>query len=308
MSVYTAVGRDELAAWLQGLAVGELADFAGIAAGVENSNYFVTTTGGRWVLTLFERLAAGELDFYLDLMARLAAQGFPCPQPQAAAGGLLRRPLAGRPAALVTRCEGQCVEHPDAGHCRAIGRALADLHRLAAACPDPLANPRGPAWRQSTGERLLPWLPPAERTLLADELAFQSARDFSALPRGIVHADLFRDNVLWRADGGLSGILDFYFAGEDCLLFDLAVAANDWCRDADSLAALLAGYAGQRPLTPAEVATWPAMRRAAALRFWLSRLDDSLHPRSGEVVTVKDPGYFRDMLAGLRLAEGAGAG
>ncbi|MBS1189825.1 MAG: homoserine kinase [Rhodocyclaceae bacterium] len=308
MSVYTAVGRQELAAWLRSFKVGELVDLAGIAAGVENSNYFVGTGGGRWVLTLFERLQAAELDFYLRLMAHLAARGFPCPQPRPDDSGALWRPLAGKPAALVTRLEGAGVDTPGPEHCRAIGATLARLHRLAADFPAPLPNPRGAAWRQATGLRLQPLLPPAEHALLADELAFQAAQDFGSLPRGVIHADLFRDNVLWTADGRLSGVLDFYFAGEDWLLFDLAVAANDWCFDAAGLAALLAGYAGERSLTAAETAAWPAMRRAAALRFWLSRLDDRHHPRPGEVVTVKDPAHFGNLLERLRLAPGGTAG
>lgn len=304
MSVYTPVGRDELAAWLHPFAVGDLIDLAGIAAGVENSNYFVTTTGGRWVLTLFERLEAAELDFYLHLMAHLAGRGYPCPRPQADDSGAVWRPLAGKPAALVSRLEGRCIETPTPDHCRAIGWVLARLHTLAADFPLALPNPRGEAWRRDTGRNLLPLLTPDEHDLLDDELAFQAAQDWSALPRGIVHADLFRDNVLWQADGSLSGVLDFYFAGEDYLLFDLAVAANDWCFDSPGLQALLAGYAGERPLTAAETAAWPAMRRAAALRFWLSRLDDSHHPRPGEVVTVKDPAHFGRLLEELRLVPG----
>ncbi|HZX30702.1 MAG TPA: homoserine kinase [Rhodocyclaceae bacterium] len=307
MSVYTAVGRDELAAWLRFFPVGNLIDLAGIAAGVENSNYFVTTAGGRWVLTLFERLPADELDFYLRLMAHLADRGYPCPRPQTDSTGALWRPLAGKPATLVSRLEGKGIETPTPDHCRAIGAALGRLHRLSADFSPALPNPRGDAWRRQTGARLLPLLPRDEHDLLADELAFQAAQDYSGLPRGVVHADLFRDNVLWR-DGELSGVLDFYFAGEDNLLFDLAVAANDWCFDQDGLDALLAGYGGERPLAPAETAAWPALRRAAALRFWLSRLDDSHHPRPGEVVTVKDPGHFGRMLERLRLVAGGSAG
>lgn len=308
MSVYTPVGRPELAAWLRSFAVGDLIDLTGIAAGVENSNYFVTTGGGSWVLTLFERLPAGELDFYLRLMAHLAARGFPCPEPQADATGALWRPLAGKPAALVTRVAGAGIETPTPAHCRAIGEALARLHQLAADFPLSLPNPRGEAWRRQAGARLLPLLPQEDHDLLADELAFQAAQDFSSLPRSVIHADLFRDNVLWHPDGRLSGVLDFYFAGEDCQLFDLAVAANDWCFEPASLEALLAGYAEIRALTPAEVAAWPAQRRAAALRFWLSRLDDSHHPRPGEVVTVKDPAQFGTLLKRLRLVAGDAAG
>ncbi|HSG22597.1 MAG TPA: phosphotransferase, partial [Azonexus sp.] len=149
---------------------------------------------------------------------------------------------------------------------------------------------------------LLPVLSSEEAELLADELAFQAAQDFSKLPRGIIHADLFRDNVLWDSCGELTGVLDFYFAGEDCLLFDLAVAANDWCFNGATLAELLAGYQSSRRLSDAEKAAWPAMRRAAALRFWLLRLEVRHQPRGGEVVTIKDPEHFRQMLQRLRLA------
>lgn len=302
MSVYTAVGRDQLAAWLAPLGLGELIDYAGIAAGMQNSNYFVTTTQGRFVLTLFEHIEADALDFYLALMARLASQGIPCPLPLADAQGRQRRPLAGKPAALLSCLPGKPVEAPTPAQCRALGEMLADLHLAGAEQPNPPANPCGADWRQATGTALLPQLSPVERQLLADELAFQAAQDFSALPRGIIHADLFRDNVLWDSDGRLSGVLDFYFAGEDCLLFDLAVAANDWCFNGATLAELFAGYHGKRRLSDAETAAWPAMQRAAALRFWLLRLEVRHRPRDGEVVTIKDPDCFADLLQRLRLA------
>ena len=303
MSVYTAVGRDELAAWLAPLAVGELVDFAGIAAGLQNTNYFVTTADGEWVLTIFERLRTGELDFYLPLMAHLAARGVPCPNPRADGRGRLWRPLAGKPAALVSRLPGAMVETPGLDHCRAVGAALAALHAAAAGVPDAPPNPCGAAWRAATGGRLLPLVAPAEARLLADELAFQERQDYSHLPCGVIHGDLFRDNVLWRA-GRASGVVDFYFAGTDSLLFDLAVAANDWCAGAAAVEALLAGYAAGRPLSAAEQAAWPALRRAAALRFWLLRLEIRHYPRPGEMVTVKDPDHFRRLLESLRLAPG----
>lgn len=302
MSVYTTVGRDELAVWLQPLGLGELIDHAGIAAGMQNSNYFVTTAAGRFVLTLFEGLDTSALDFYLALQDSLAHSGIPCPRPLAAGDGRQWRCLAGKPAALLTCLPGAALELPRATHCKAVGDLLARLHRAALRLPNPLPNPCGEAWRQATGESLLPMLAPEERALLADELAFQSAQDYSALPRGIIHADLFRDNVLWDCDDRLSGILDFYFAGEDVLLFDLAVVANDWCADEMALDALIAGYQGQRPLSEAERVAWPAMRRAAALRFWLLRLEVRHRPRRGEVVTIKNPTHFQHMLARFRLA------
>jgi homoserine kinase type II len=302
LSVYTKVGRDELTAWLQPLGQGELIDYAGIAAGMQNSNYFVTTASGRFVLTLFERIETAALDFYLALQDRLAQSGIPCPRPLADDQSAYWRWLAGKPAALLTCLPGAALELPGVEHCHAVGELLARLHRAAANLPNPLPNPCGAAWRQAVGETLLPLLAPDERHLLADELAFQSAQDYSSLPRGVIHADLFRDNVLWDADGTLSGVLDFYFAGEDALLFDLAVVANDWCADNKALAALIDGYASQRPLTEAERAAWPAMRRAAALRFWLLRLEVRHQPRQGEVVTIKNPDDFRHLLARFRLA------
>lgn len=302
MSVYTTVGHAELAAWLQPLGLGELIGHAGIAAGMQNSNYFVTTTSGRYVLTLFERMAPQALEFYLALMSHLAGHGIPCPQPLADAEGRRWRPLAGKPAALLSCLPGAGEETPTADHCRIVGETLARLHLAGADLANPLPNPCGVAWRQSVGAALLPLLAPAEGELLADELAFQAAQDYSALPRGVIHADLFRDNVLWDADGRLSGVLDFYFAGEDALLFDLAVVANDWCADQGALSGLLAGYTAHRPVLPAEMAAWPAMRRAAALRFWLLRLEAQAQPRGGEVVTIKDPEHFRHMLERFRLA------
>lgn len=305
MSVYTVVGRDELAAWLLPLRLGELIDHVGIAAGMQNSNYFVTTASGRHVLTLFERTETTALDFHLALMDRLAARGLPCPQPLADAQGRRWRLLSGKPAALFSCLPGRNEETVSPAMCRSLGEILARLHAAAADFPEPLPNPCGAAWCRRLGQSLLPGLPPEERSLLADELAFQAAQDYSALPRGIVHADLFRDNVLWLAEGRLAGILDFYFAGEDALLFDLAVVANDWCHDDALLAELFAGYAGQRPLTAAEVAAWPAMRRAAALRFWLLRLEVRERPRPGEMVTIKDPSHFGRMLQRFRLASDA---
>lgn len=305
MSVYTTVRHDELAAWLQPLGLGDLLDHAGIAAGMQNSNYFVTTSRGRYVLTLFEHIAPRALDFYLALQDRLACGGLPCPQPLRDSQGQRWRPLAGKPAALLTCLPGTALENPEIAHCRALGDVLARLHLAADGLPETLPNPCGRDWCQVIGRELLPQLESVERALLADELAFQAGQDWSGLPRGIIHGDLFRDNVLWESDGRLSGVLDFYFAGEDVLLLDLAVVANDWCGEPAALAALVDAYAARRPLTDGERLGWPAMRRAAALRFWLLRLDAKLRPRPGEVVTIKNPGHFRDLLARFRLAPDA---
>ncbi|WP_234082266.1 homoserine kinase [Azonexus sp. R2A61] len=302
MSVYTTVERDELAAWLRPLSCGDLIDHAGIAAGMQNSNYFVTTTQGRYVLTLFETLPTADLDFYLQLQGWLAGRGLPCPDPLSAGDGRRWRPLCGKPAALLSCLQGVSVERPGPAHCIAVGAALARLHKAAAGLAGAPANPCGAAWRRATGDALLPLLTPDDAVLLADELAYQVAQDWSALPSGVIHADLFRDNVLWDERGRLSGLLDFYFAGVDAWIYDLAVVANDWSADQEGLAALVAGYESVRPLLPAERAAWLAVRRAAALRFWLLRLDAVYRPRAGSVVTVKNPDAFRRLLMQFRLA------
>ncbi len=304
MSVYTTVAHDELARWLAPLGTGPLERFAGIAAGMQNSNYFVSVGGTRRVLTIFESLAPGELDFYLALQDHLAVRGIPCPHPLPDGDGRFWRPLAGKPAALFTCLPGECIETPTAEHCRTLGATLARLHLAGADFPWPLPNPCGQSWRQATGRALAPLLTADECGRLLAELEFQAAIDYSNLPRGIVHGDLFRDNVLWQGET-ISGVLDFYFAGEDSLLFDLAVVANDWADDAEGLRALLAGYGAVRPLQAAEHEAWPAMRRAAALRFWLLRLDAKHHPRPGAVVTVKNPDHFGGLLQRLVLAPDA---
>lgn len=305
MSVYTPVDAAALADWLQPLNCGALRAHVGIAAGMQNSNYFVDTAQGRYVLTLFEHLDGAALDFYLQLQARLAADGLPCPAPLADAAGRYWRLLCGKPAALLTCLPGRSLEAPGAPQCQQLGAFLGRLHRLAADWPGAPANPCGAAWCEATAQRLLPLLPAATAELLVDELAWQASQPRADLPGGVIHGDLFRDNVLWDVHGQLSGVLDFYFAGVDAWLFDLAVVANDWCASETALAALLAGYASERAWTPAEQAAWPAMRRAAALRFWLLRLDAALCPRPGDVVTVKAPSHFEDMLRRFRLAPAA---
>lgn len=302
MSVYTLVGPEALADWLRPLPVGALVDHVGIAAGMQNSNYFVTTATGRYVLTVFENIEPALLDAYLRLQSHLADRGLPCPRPLVDDQGQRWRLLCGKPAALLTCLAGSARMQPTSDACAEVGRALARLHLAGADLSDMPANPCGAAWRSATAHELLPLLPPADRELLADELVAQAALDLAALPQGVIHADLFRDNVLWTDDGRLSGLLDFYFAGIDAWLFDLAVVANDWGSDPALLAALIAGYQEIRPLQPAERTAWPMVRRAAALRFWLLRLDARHRPRPGAVVTVKDPDEYRRLLTHLRLA------
>lgn len=305
MSVYTKVSSEQLSAWLKQYAVGGLVDMEGIAAGIENTNYFVTTTQGRYVLTLFERMGAGELPFYLNLMAHLARHGLPCPAPIANGSNALLGTLLGKPAALVTRLSGTPVLEPCERHCRQVGAMLAQMHLAGNTYEGTLENPRGPKWRSEIAPEVVPFLDTHRRELLASELEFQSRQRFELLPRGAVHADLFRDNVLFDGEGEqqrIGGIIDFYFGGVDALVFDLAVTLNDWCVDANGCVdpiragALLSAYTDTRPLSAAEQQAWSAMLRAAALRFWLSRLYDFYLPRSGELTHAHDPEHFRRVL------------
>ncbi len=310
MSVYTPVSESEAADWLRNFSVGALERLEPIQSGIENTNYFVTTTQGRYVLTLFERLPAAELPFYLDLMAHLARHGIPCPAPVADHADRYLRQLNGKPAALVTRLPGRSIERPGAADCAELGTLLGRMHLAGRSYAAYLENPRGPKWWRMAASDLERFLDPAKKALLDAELRFQSEHRQPDLPRGPVHADLFRDNALFEK-GRLSGVIDFYFAGVDCLLYDVAVCANDWCLvdpasdrrlDAERMSALLRGYATARPFEKAERDAWPALLRAAALRFWLSRLHDFHLPRPGMLVHAHDPEHFRRVLES-RIAE-----
>jgi len=309
MSVYTPVSESELAEWLRGYSVGGLAALEPVAAGIENTNYFVTTSQGRYVLTLFERLPAVELPFYLGLMAHLARHGIPCPAPIADLTDRYLSSLSGKPAALVTRLGGRSIERPGMAECAELGALLARMHLAGRSYSEYLDNPRGPRWWRAAARAVRPHLDAGRQAVLDEELRFQSLYRFPDLPRGPVHADLFRDNALF-VDGRISGVIDFYFAGIDCLLFDLAVCINDWCLveverdrnlDPARTRAMLQAYATLRPFTALERGAWPVMLRAAALRFWLSRLHDFHLPRPGMLVHAHDPEHFGEMLL-LRAA------
>lgn len=305
MSVFTRVSAEELSVWLKRYAIGTLVDLQGIAAGIENTNYFVTTSHGRFVLTLFEKLTAAELPFYLNLMAHLARHGIPCPAPVADSSNKYLGTLNGKPATLVTCLPGAPEPLPGARHCELVGSILADMHVAGKSYAGRLENPRGPLWWIAAARELAPFLDDARRKLLDSELAFQTGNRGLDLPRGPIHADLFRDNVLFQNDR-IGGVIDFYFAGVDALLFDVAVTLNDWCVDASGevdaarAAAFLGAYRATREFTRAETAAWPVMLRAAALRFWLSRLYDFYLPRPGELTHAHDPEHFRRVLEARR--------
>lgn len=305
MSVYTSVTRLQLESWLAAYDLGTLEDLQGIAAGIENTNYFVTTSAGRYVLTLFEKLQPEELPFYLGLMTHLSGAGVPCPRPIPNREGGVLGSLNGKPATLVSRLPGRDVAVPSVDHCQAVGRMLATMHLAGQSYPATMPNPRGMAWWRAAALEVIPRMPAHEVLLLEQELAYQARPPAAALPRGAVHADLFRDNVLF--DGpAIGGVIDFYFACTETLLYDLAVTVNDWCVDDVGLLdehrtrALLGAYHAVRPIESVERDAWPQLLRAGALRFWLSRLFDFHCPRPGELTFAKDPAHFRRILEARR--------
>jgi homoserine kinase type II len=300
MSVYTTVSAEDLDAWLARYAVGTLAELAPIASGIENTNYFVTTTRGRYVLTLYERLPAEDLPFYLNLMAHLARNGCEVPAPEPDRTGALFSILNGKPAGLVQRVDGAPVTSPDVRHCLAVGASLGRLHVASQSYRARLTNRRGPAWWRQAARAVRPFLTADQNATIEAELAFQQGWGRLKLPKGAIHADLFVDNVLFAGDR-VAGIIDFGFAATDFLAYDVAIAVNDWCDaagalDAELAAGFLAGYHAVRPLSDEEREQWPGLLRAAALRFWLSRLYDLYLPRPGELTHAHDPARFERLL------------
>ncbi|MGL6112262.1 MAG: homoserine kinase [Rubrivivax sp.] len=310
MAVYTEVSFEQADQFVRGLGRGRLSALHGIAAGIENTNYFASTDQGEWVLTLFERLSAEQLPFYLHYMQHLARHGIPVPEPQANAAGQILHHLNGRPAALVNRLNGQHVLAPGLSHLEQVGAMLARLHLAGADFGPRQPHLRGLAWWTETVPLVLPFLDGARAALMREELAFQQSVAASAagaaLPHGAIHADLFRDNVVFEVVDGkdrLSGLFDFFFAGIDSYLFDLAVCLNDWCIDHASgrlieehAAALCTAYDRVRALGSGEQRLMPAMLRAAALRFWLSRLWDLHLPREASLLEARDPKHFERVL------------
>ena len=315
MAVYTDVAAEELEAFLAGYAIGELLSYKGIAEGVENSNFLLHTTAGNFILTLYERrVAAADLPFFLGLMEHLAKRGITCPQPVKSRSGAMLGEVSGKPAAVITFLEGMWIRRPSGRHCGALGEALAKLHRAGADFPGKRANALSVAgWRplyQTVAARC-DSVQPGLAAALAAELEQLEAQWPRNLPLGVIHADLFPDNVFFLGDK-LSGLIDFYFACTDALAYDLAICLNAWCFEADHSynvtkgRALLQAYAAVRPLVSAERQALPILARGAALRFLLTRLVDWFDERGAALVRRKDPiEYFRKLrfhqaVAGVR--------
>jgi homoserine kinase type II len=310
MAVFTEVTEHQAQALVSRLELGQVQALRGISAGIENTNYFVTTDQGEFVLTLFERLTFEQLPFYLHLMKHLAACGLAVPDPQTDAQGDLLFELNGKPAALVNKLRGGHQLAPDVFHCEQVGAELARMHLAGQDFPLTQPNLRGLAWWTETVPVVRPFLTEPQAELISTELAFQqhlaSSATYAELPRGPIHADLFRDNVMFEGLPGrerLTGFFDFYFAGVDAWLFDLAVCLNDWCIDLASgrlddtrAAAFVRAYETVRPLSGTEHRLLPAMLRGAALRFWISRLWDAHLPRDAALLKAHDPSHFERVL------------
>jgi homoserine kinase type II len=306
MAVFTPVSIDDIAQWARQYDIGEVRALKGISSGIENSNFFLSTDSGEYVLTVFEKLSFAQLPFYLKLMRHLAERGVLAPLPIANRAGELLGTLHGKPASIVTRLEGACQMAPRPAHCAAVGAMLAKMHLAGADFAIRQPNLRGLEWWRETAPIVLSYLPDAGQRLLLAEMRFQetfAASDVCRrLPRGPIHADLFRNNVMFDGER-LTGFFDFYFAGVDTWLFDVAVTVNDWCIDDVSGAldparvrSLLGAYHAVRPFSADEAQSWQAMLRAGALRFWLSRLYDLHLPRDAEMLTPHDPGHFERIL------------
>jgi homoserine kinase type II len=313
MAVYTHIAESELVPFLAEYDLGALVAFEGIRQGVSNSNYHLFTDHGRYVLTLFEsRTDPAGLPFFLSFANHLAAKGIGCPAALPGKDGRILRALAGRPAVIVTYLEGECVA--DAAitppHCRALGAALAEMHRAAADFPMRHENGMGRAKWEELAADCRAKAAPATMALVDAELVFLAEAWPRGLPEGAVHADIFPDNVFFR-DGDVSGVIDFYFACTDYFAYDLAIVLNAWGfdvsgrRDAARYEALLEAYEAVRPLSAEERAALPVLARAAALRFLLTRLQDSLFHSADSVVTPKDPGEYEAKLRALRGGAGA---
>jgi homoserine kinase type II len=310
MAVYTTVSAVELAAFLERYDLGTLQSFKCIAEGVENSNYLLQTSRGTYILTLYEkRVAAADLPFFVSLLGHLSAKGVNCPQPVPDRSGAVLGTLCGRPAALMTFLEGVWIADPQPRHCRALGGVLATLHGAVADFgldrPNPLSLAGWHALADQAGRRA-DEVAPGLADEIADALDTIAARWPSGLPGGVIHADLFPDNVFFLEDR-LTGLIDFYFACTDAFAYDLSICLNAWCFDPDHRfvparsRALLEGYTAVRPLSDAETAALPVLASGSALRFMLTRLVDWLHVPPGALVKPKDP---REYLAKLRFHRG----
>ena len=300
MSVYTPVLSQQLQDFLNLYSLGSLIEYSGIQAGIENTNYRVTSSKGHFILTIFESLSIQALADYLNLLNYLSQSNFPAPKPQLSKSGSFVNKLQGKPAAFFNCLPGHSIENPSESDCSKMGECLAKLHRVSQSSGFDKKNLKDLKGCEQTFNNIKHYLSHRDIELLSSELTFQLNYALPSLPRGVIHADLFKDNVLFN-QGSVSAVLDFYNACDDYYLFDIAVACNDWCVENNTvnqqkIQNFLQGYQKIRPLTQNESAHLFVFLRRAALRFWLSRLEHQLSPKQGELTLIKDPLIFRTIL------------
>jgi len=301
MSVYTNVLPHELNEFLENYSLGQLQQFAGISNGIENTNYFVTTSKGQYVLTIFEQLTLDDLPYFLELMAFFSEANIPTAHPIADKRNEYIRILNGKPAALVKRLNGVSIDIANVKQCQEIGIQMAKMHLSSKQFKFSREASRNEDWRIQTSKLVMPKLNKDEQALLNQELNYIKTTKVGHLDTSVIHADLFRDNVLF-IDDELTGIIDFYYAYNGFSIYDLAVTVNDWCtsgdinRDKENIVAFLMAYQTIRYIEKNERNAWIYVLRLAALRFWLSRLQDKYFPRSGEITHTKDPDRFKAII------------
>ncbi len=304
MSVYTSVTEGQMQDFLSLYNLGSLVELKGIAQGITNTNYFVSTTEERYILTIFETLQLEELPFFLELMRALSQKNIACPAPQMQKDGHLASMLAGKPACLVSCLNGKDNEHPTQKQCFSVGAMMAKMHLASQDIDLHMENPRHQAWWESTAKRVEQHMNENDVALLQKTIAFVKEQNDLHLPHGIIHADLFKDNVLLNGDN-VAGFIDFYYACRGSFVYDIAIAINDWARtpentiNPDLKAAFLAGYQSIRALSQDEKNYLPTAQKAAILRFWVSRLEDYYFPAEGDLTFTKDPNAFKDLLVHL---------
>jgi homoserine kinase type II len=305
MSVFTTLTLAEVRTWLRDFELGEVVELHGIAAGITNTNYFVITKDNRFVLTIFEKNSQAELPYFVDLMSHLAKRGVLCPTPMNDKNGVALQTLKGKPALIVSCLQGKDIAIPTIEQVQQVARALAHMHVQGADYQAPSINQRNKAWRIATAQKVLPNLSEADQDLLNSELNYLHKVDFSHLPKGVIHGDLFRDNVLFNNEK-LGGFIDFYYACNDVLTYDIAIAMNEWCVhhngadigaiDEEKCQVFVEAYEEIRKLEKAEHVRLNDLLRLSAMRFWLSRLHDFHFPAEGELTHTKDPNHFKNLL------------
>ncbi len=301
MSVFTTLTLQEAQVFLKDFSIGEIIELQGITAGITNTNYFVITDQTRYVLTIFEQNKLEDLPYFVDLMTHLAAHDIPCPTPILDQHNVGLRMIKDKPALLISCLPGRGTQHPNADQCAEVGRVLAQMHLAGASFKQDSKNQRDAAWRNKTAELVMDKLSTEDQAILEPALTFQEKLYLAGLPKGVIHGDLFRDNVLFNGQE-LGGFIDFYYACNDVLAYDVAITVNDWCLaengdfDAARLNAFMLAYTAVRPFTDAEKQAWQGLLCIAALRFWLSRLYDWHFPAAGELTHAKDPDYFKNIL------------